>query len=256
MTRELGGTDRDGSASRWIGGALAASGLAVLAFLVSLAATLPVRLAAGYVALPAGINGYSGTVWRGQAQLAGGHAVDWQVDALGSLAARGIAGDVVVTGPGTDLAGRVTLRGLAGQDLRIEGLTGRAAWPLVVAVAPDLDVACDGAVVLQDVALALAPGLRRGSGSLRSGPATCTETSGASEPVPVPALAGRLETVEEGLRATLAQVEAPEILLAEARATNDDRLIVTVYPEGAALVPGMPAAGETSLEYPFPWPWQ
>ncbi len=228
------------------------SGLAVLAFLVSLAASLPVRLAAAYVAPATGINGYSGTVWRGQARLPGGHAVDWQVDALASLAAQGVAADIEVSGPGTHLAGRVTLRGLAGHDLRVVGLTGSAAWPLVAAVAPVPGIACDGRVVVEGVELAVAPGLRRGAGRLVSGPATCAR-SGA-EPVPVPPLAARLKTVAEGLRATLARPEAPDMPLAEATATTDDRLIVRVTAEGAGLVPGMPTSGETALEYPFPWP--
>lgn len=254
MPRARDGTDRDGSSRRWIRGFLALAGLAMLAFLVSLAATVPVRLAAGYVAAPVWINGYSGTLWRGVARIDGGHAVAWQLDALRSLAELGVALDVAVTGPGTELAGRAALRGASGQDIGVDGLTGRAAWPLVAALAPDLDFACDGAAVLQDVALRLAPGTRSGAGSLRSGAATCREARGASEPVAVPALAGRLETTASGLRATLVQAAAPETLLAEALATEDGRLVVTLHPAGAALVPGAPVSGEISLEYPLQWP--
>lgn len=228
------------------------SGLAVLAFLISLAATLPVSVAAGYVAPPVEINGYSGTVWNGAADLPGGHSVRWHVDLPGSLASRGLALDVVLRGPGTDLGGRVTLRGLSGRDLRIDGLSGPAAWPLVATLAPKLRIACDAAAVLRDIEITVIPGRRSGEGGLSSGPGSCTRIDRAMPPVPVPALAGRIATVPTGVRAVLTRAESLETPLAEAEITNDNLLLVTIYPEGAALVPGMPSSGETSLEFPLP----
>lgn len=260
MPREHVGRDRDGSGGRLRRGAGLAlvAGLGLLAFLVSLIATLPVRLAASYVPAPAWINGYSGTLWHGTARIEGGHAAQWRVAPLRSLVSLGVALDVRVTGPGTDLEGRAAVRGPAGHDLRIDGLTGRAAWPLVAAVAPGLDLACDGAAVLQDVAIRFAPDARSGAGSVRSGPASCLETggdgTGGEGPVQIPALAAGLETVADGLAASLTPAGDPDTRLAEARATGDGRLVVTVSPAGAALVPGMPSSGETVLEYPFPWP--
>ncbi|MBA3324315.1 MAG: hypothetical protein H0T41_03245 [Rhodobacteraceae bacterium] len=75
------------------------------------------------------------------------------------------------------------------------------------------------------------------------------------EPVPAPAILGELETTGTGLRGVLSLAETPGEALAEAVITNDDRLLLTVYPAGAALVPGLPTAGEISLEFPLPaWP--
>ena len=67
----------------------------------------------------------------------------------------------------------------------------------------------------------------------------------------VPDFLGGIETSDDGLRLVVTGLDAPGTPLAEVEVSNDDRLIVTVSPEGAALVPGMPASGET-LEYPLP----
>lgn len=204
------------------------------------------------MALPVAINGYSGTVRSGTAALAGGHVLGWRLDALRSVARGAIVAAVTLRGPGTDLGGELTLRGLSGQDVAVAGLSGRAAWPLVAAVAPEADLACDIGLVLQAVDVRFAPGLRRGAGRAASAAGACAETGGA--PVAVPALEMRLETVGEGLRAAVTRAGPQGEALGEALATNDDRLVVTVRPAGAALAPGMPASGETVLEFPLPWP--
>lgn len=227
--------------------------LASIAFLVSLAATLPVRVVAGYVASPPVINGYSGTVWNGEARLAGGHAFDWRLDLRGSLTGLGLRFDATLTGPGADLAAEIAGSPWA-RSLQVRGLAGRARWPLVEALAPGLDIACDAAAVVETLEVEIAPGRRSGSGSLRAGPGACL-APGAMAPVPLPALLGRLETIDVGIRGVLSLADAPDEALAEAVATGDDRLLVTVFPAGAALVPGLPTGGEISLEYPLhAWP--
>lgn len=240
--------------ARALMGVVLAAGLAVVAFLVSLAATFPVSVAAGYVSPPVEINGYSGTVWNGAVELRGSHSLRWRVDPFASLAGVGLALNVGLRGPGTDLAGLVTLRGFSGRDMRLDGLSGPAGWPLVAALAPELEIACDAAAVAQDVELAVSSGQRSASGSLRSGSGSCVRTDRAMEPTPVPALDARLETVPTGVRAVLTAAADPGTPLAEAEVTNDDVLRVTVHPAGAALVPGMPASGETSLEFPLDLP--
>jgi hypothetical protein len=230
---------------------LVVAGLLGLAFFVSLVASLPASVAAGYVVPPVKINGYSGTVWAGAAEMAGGHSLRWRVDLPGSLAALGVVLDTGLRGPGTELAGRVTVRGIRGEDLRLDGLSGPVAWPLVAAMAPRLAIACDAAVAVSDVSLASLGGVRSGAGSLRAGPGACVRSGREMTPVPVPALAARLATEPAGVRAVLTRAEAAETPLAEAMLTAQDVLVVTVFAEGAALVPGMPASGETTLEFPL-----
>lgn len=228
------------------------AGLASAAFLVSLAATLPARVAAGYVSPPVEINGYSGTVWNGAAGLQGGHALRWRVDGWRSLAAFSVVLDAALEGPGTALGARVTAQGLGAQAIRIEGLDGVAAWPLVAALAPEIGIACaDATARIEDVALTLAPGRRGGSGRAYAGPGFCARVGRAGEAAPLPALAAVIAGGEAGLGAVLTLAETPDEPLAEAVLANDDRLVLTVYPEGAALVPGLPTSGEIILEYPL-----
>ena len=175
----------------------------------------------------------------------------WHVDPWWSLTALGPEFDIGVVGPGTELSGHVGLRGLSAEDIRLDALNGRLAWPLLAALVPDLPIGCDAAVTLEDVALRIVPGRRSGSGALRGGPGSCARTDGAEGLVVVPDFLGGIETSDDGLRLVVTGLDAPGTPLAEVEVSNDDRLIVTVSPEGAALVPGMPASGET-LEYPLP----
>ena len=223
------------------------------AFFVSLVASVPASFLARYVVPPVEINGYSGTLWSGSAQMAGGHGLDWHVDPAGSLVALSAVLDAEIRGPGTELAGRVSLHGMRGQDLRVEGLNGPVAWPLVAALAPQLAITCDAAAVIENLSLASLDGSRRGTGRLQAGPGTCmrTDRGMTPEPVPVPALVARITTEPTGLLAVLTQADAPGTALAEAVITAEDVLKVTVFPAGAALVPGMPASGETTLEFPL-----
>ena len=134
------------------------AGLALGAFAISLLATLPVQVAARYAAPPVKINGFSGTVWNGSATLDGGHTVTWHVDPWWSLTALGPELDIGVVGPGTELSGHVGLRGLSAEDIRLDALNGRLAWPLLAALVPDLPIGCDAAVTLEDVALRIRAG--------------------------------------------------------------------------------------------------
>lgn len=242
-----------GRRRRRVGAVLGLAALASLAFLISLAATLPLRIAAEYGSAPAFINGYSGTLWNGQARLRGGHALEWRLAPLASLAAFGPTVDATLTGPGTNLAARIAAPLPWRRGLRVDDLAGRAAWPLVAALAPPLIVACDAAATFSGLGLAVAPGRFQGEGRAAAGPGLCTRIDRAdAAPSTLPAIAARLETLDTGLRGVLTLADAPDDPIAEALLADEGRLVVTVYPAGAALVPGMPASGETTLEYPLP----
>ena len=255
MQRESDGRDFDARSKRtWRGASFVlVSGLALGAFAISLLATLPASVAARYVSPPIEFNGYSGTVWNGAATFAGGHVVRWRVDAVRSAAARAPQVELDVTGPGTELAGHLAIRDTTGRDLRIDALSGRLGWPLVAALAPGLDVACDAAATLANVAIETAAPHRAASGRIAAGPGACSETSGGGAPVPLPELSGVLESGDAGVAMVVTAADAPDVPLGRIEVSDDDRLIVTMEPAAAGLVPGLPTSGATTLEYPLPW---
>lgn len=197
------------------------------------------------------INGYFGTLREGAVRLRDGHRLDWRVDPGASLAVFGLALDLRLTGPGTEIAGRLEARRPWGEDLRLGGVTGRASWALVAAVAPRLAIACDASAAIEDLALARSPAGYGGSGGMRSGPGSCLRTDRAMDPVPVPALQARIVEAPEGIAVVLTPAGDPQTTYAQAELTNSDLILLTVAPEGAALVPGMPASGEITLEFPL-----
>lgn len=251
MPTEADDRNRGGSSRRrrLLGSVALISALVVIAFATSLFATLPARVVARYVTTPIEFNAYSGTVWNGTASFEGGHAIQWHIDAWATLLSLRPQLDVSVTGPGTGLSGRLALR--SRDDVGLANLGGTLAWPLAASLAPDLEFTCDVTATLTGFALRIAPGFRSGAGTFRAGPGACSETGG--QVVPVPDLSGMLATTDDGVHLVVAKTDAPGDPLAEIGLTNADMVVVTVHAAGAALVPDMPASGDTILEYPLPW---
>lgn len=250
MWTERNDKGRDGSS--WtvrlaLGSSVVLLGLST--FAVSLIQAMPVRFAARLAGSPVADDQLSGTVWQGDFRINADHDLSWRLDAWGSLLHLGAVFDVALTGPGTDLAGALSMDGAV---LGAMGpLSGTVAWPLVEAVLADLPIRCDVSADVQGLTLSGAIGGHAGDGTASTAGGQCSRIDGSVDPLPVPALTARIATLPEGVEATLTRTDAPDTALAVARLTNDDRIVVTVHPEGAAMIPGMPATSDSEIELPL-----
>ena len=213
---------------------------------------MPARYAVQQAGLGAMADRVSGTLWTGAAQIDGAHRVAWETSALESLRRMTVVVNWRLTGPGTDLTGRVAVPLPPRADqAELDRVDGTISWPFLEAVLPGLQIRCDPQATITSLRVALTPGLRKGEGSLTIPAGTCARTDGAVAPVPTPALAVILASDAAGLVGVLTQAGVPEVPLATGRLTNDDRIIATIHAAGAALVPGMPSSADSEIELPL-----
>ncbi len=230
---------------RWLAVATGLTSFTALIFATMLAITMPASFLRTLVALPPQVETLSGSVWRGRATLSGGHVVDWRVS-LRELWLGRLVADATFDGPDTRLEG---VLGVSPWQVSARDWTGRAG-PGLLALAPRLAVAsCSTSAVVAVERLALGRDSAVAKGEIGIAEGTCADRSGREHPVPAMTL--RLSTDGSGALAALSRSGATEAPLAQVTVTGDRRLLVRIEPEGAALVPGMPASAPTILEYPF-----
>ena len=203
---------------------------------------MPVRFAAGFAGVQ--VDGLSGTLWQGQAQLDAGHVATWDVAAQDSLLTRTLIFDVSVTGPQTALHGRVAL---TPSQAVVGPLAGQAAWPLIAAVMPGLEITCDSVADVRIGALTLTVP-RRGVGQVTVNEGFCDRVDGTVTRVPVPALVARIATADDGIEAVVTSDAVP---LVTTRITNANRALITIHAAGAAMVPGMPSSADSQIDLPL-----
>lgn len=226
--------------------------LGVAAFAISLVVYMPARFAAQNLGLPAGRVTVSGTIWNGSAGFDGDHTVTWETSGWESLRRMTAVVNWRLTGPGTEVTGRVSVPLPPRADRAVlDAVDGNVSWPLIEAAMPGFAIRCEAMAKIAGLRLSLDPGLRTGEGSLAAPEGSCARTDGAVPPVPTPALAANLSSDVEGLVAVLTQADAPQTPLVTARLTNTDRIIVTIHAAGAALVPGMPSSADSELDLPL-----
>lgn len=197
-------------------------------------------------------NRVSGTIWKGEVQLDGNHVMVWETSAMESVRRMTAVVNWRLTGPGTDLSGRVAVPLPARADrVTFDAVDGNISWPLIDAAMPGLPITCMARARISMLRVSLSGNLRTGEGSLSAPAGSCTRTDGTVEPVPTPALSATLASGADGLVAVLTPADAPQTALATGRLTNDDRIIVTVHSAGAALVPGMPSSADSEIELPL-----
>ena len=226
--------------------------LGVAAFAISLVVYMPARFAAQKMGVPAGLVTISGTIWDGSADFDGGHTVAWETSARESLRRMAAVVNWRLTGPGTDLTGRVSVPLPPRADRAVlDAVEGNVSWPLIEAAMPGLAIRCEARAKITGLHVSLEPGSRNGEGSLAAPEGTCARIDGAMPPVATPALSANLSSDVEGLVAVLTKADAPQTPLVTARLTNIDRIIVTIHAAGAALVPGMPSSADSELDLPL-----
>lgn len=221
---------------------LAVSCLIALIYVVTLVATMPADALRHFVSIPRQITALYGTVWHGRADLMGDYVLNWDHRASHLIRLRATV-DARLSGDDTQLTG--TMSG-GPFTVSLHDAMGRAG-PGLLALVPGLAVAtCTTQAVVDVAEVTLTRGAARADGRITVDAGTCTEVSGRIDPVPP--LDILLDTVGNDARA---QVTTDGTSLAEVIVVGDRRLILTLQPDGSALIPGLPTGAPITLEYPF-----
>lgn len=223
--------------------------LALFTYGVSLIATAPANVLTRLVNMPAAVTSVSGSIWRGQAMLAGGHATQWSVGPLASFRHAALAIRWSLQGPGTHLQGNASLRpGM----VSVKDVEGRISWQLVDAIAPGLPITCEAQARVAIERLVFKDTIEDMAGELRSGPSVCASVNGKpAQTGEVPSLLAIAKMTPDGSQLEITTVADEATPLARATLTAQDTLVLTLLSAGAGLVPGMPSSGETTLEFPL-----
>ncbi len=210
-----------------------------LVYCLTLAAALPARLLLERSGDPDIWLAASGTVWRGEAALAQGHALRWNWSPLGSLTNLAFTTNIEVIGADTDLKGSASWKPGA---MVITDLRGDASGSLLTALAPKLPFVCGFPMRVEIDRIAFGgqqPGV---AGEITTLPGNCTSRgSSVASSSFVPALVAVATTNVGGSNGWVAP-----------RANRSDKLVsftvmpngatsVDVAPAGAALFPGAQA---------------
>ena len=196
----------------------------------------------------------SGTIWHGRMLPKPGLVLDWQVNALTSVLTGRLRAKVTLSGLDSDLTAQIAVRRDSASLLSAEGTIG---WPLVDVLMPGLTIGCNLTARLRDLAIRDIPlhdlihALPTATGSLQVAQGTCARHDGKFGTVPVPDLTLTIAPKDGGTLGRVTTTAAPDTALTEAEITKDARILIKVYPEGAARVPGMPSSGITELEVPL-----
>jgi len=236
------------SAGRRIALILCLAVLGLAAYAASLVATFPARTAARQVELPEQIVDVSGTLWNGQAILAGGYEMQWKVAPLRSLLHLALDVEWTLRGADTSLSGQAALRP---DVVTLADVEGRAGWGLVRAAAPDLTVNCDGTAEVALSRVVVSEAIQGAVGEVKSSSAVCSDSARTPpEPIAVPALTAVSSIDGEASRVLLTASDDPAAPMAEFSVANRV-LTATIHPKGAELTKVLPTSGPTTLEFPF-----
>lgn len=213
------------------------TGVGAAFYLLALIATIPARL---FVPLP----DVTGTIWHGEAPLAGGNRVEWRWAPLSSLFRFGFAADFSVTGIATSLAGGALMR--PGGHLIVDHVSGTADGGLIDAIARPAFV-CSVRMQVDIERLSLGGGDRGGQGRIEGEAGACQAFGGAA-PVSIPAL--RLDLVQTPGVAmiNLAPVGHGRKPFLVGGLSEKGQLSLIVTAEGAAAMPFASTPGGMKVE--------
>lgn len=227
---------------------LAAAGLLMgVAYGGALLVSAPAAVIGRVTDLPPQVLGMTGTLWQGQALLQDGFAAEWDVDVAASLRALRLMLDWTIIGSDTRLAGRASLSSL---DAEVSDIKGVADWTLATALLGELPVQCDLTARVNLDRMAVAPGVLAADGALTIAAGACAAEPGTA-PVDIPALHAKITTFPEGIAVTVARQDTPDVRLGSIEVLTEGRMIATMLPAGARLVPGMPSSAPATIEIPL-----
>ena len=158
----------------------------VIAYLLALVAFLPARVAFD----PGPRWTLSGTVWNGEALLAGTQRLEWQWSPLGSLTGGAFAANWRLTSAGGPISPAMPRYG--GSRVLLEDVSGEINAGLLTALDPTLPFECAATMQVRIDRLAVGGDAQSGSGRLRSEGGQCTSKAIGIATFVLPTLTGRL----------------------------------------------------------------
>lgn len=212
--------------------------LGIGAYAVAMVATIP---AGAVVERGAWRTGVGGTIWNGEAGLAGGSRLEWRWAPLRSLVSLAFAVDWTANGDATNLGGRALI---GPSSTTLDAMSGSADGTLLQAIQPDLPFVCDMAMQLDFPKAKLGGGGQMVEGRLLTEPGTCRPRAGGAATA-VPALILTAEHIGTTSRLTLAPATQRRRTLMTMALAEDGTIDITLTPEGAAALPfvGLPPGG-------------
>ena len=220
--------------------------LGALAFLCSLLAFLPARLALAVIpASPAlQISAPAGSLWHGSARIvtaSAGYDVSWDLQSW-RLLVLGIGGDWRVSSAGLSAEGSVVVHPW-GRKLVVA--QAELAGPRLAQMFSRSAVTIDQPILCRDVAIAVAASgeVTAARGQCSWGPGT-VKVASRPQPMAVPALHGRLEQVDGNLRLVVDGEPAPGETIATADADFRKGELHLVVLQRAADVVGFAEKGQ------------
>jgi hypothetical protein len=210
--------------------------LGIGAYAVAMVASIPASAVFKNYAWRSGI---SGTIWNGELGIVGGSTARWQWAPLRSLVKLGYAADWQVTGPDTDLGGRV-VAGPGGMVM--DKVSGSATAALLQAIQPNLPFTCDITSQVEIERLVAGGSNRMMLARMVSDPGTC-RPRGAGAPTQVPSLILTSEKTGNETRIKLAPATQRLKTLLNGTLAEDGTLTISLTPDGAQALPfiGLPA---------------
>jgi Type II secretion system (T2SS), protein N len=206
--------------------------LGIASYALAMVATLPASVAFRNKPWRTGV---SGTVWNGEVGVTGGSVVKWSWSPLRSLTSLGYAADFRVTGPDTDLGGRV----LAGFSSKVfDKVSGSANVALLQVLQPNLPFTCEMTAQVEIERAEFGGSGQMMKGTTVSDPGSCAPriVGGATQ---LPSLIMTSEKIGTQTRIRVAPAAQRLKTLLNGTLSESGELVVSLTPEGADAMPFM-----------------
>jgi hypothetical protein len=215
---------------------IAFAGVGIAAYVIGLIATMPASVMVENAPWRTGV---AGTVWNGEAGIAGGGVLRWQWAPLRSLTSLGFAADWRLTGGDNDLGGRALVR--PGRTV-LDRVSGAMDAAVLSAIQPNLPFTCDLAMQVDFPRIALGGSGQMIEGRLASDVGSCAPKPNGA-PTTLPALMLAAEHIGDQTRIRLTPATQRRRTLMEFTLSDDGLLDMRMTPEGATTLPfvGLPA---------------
>jgi hypothetical protein len=210
--------------------------LGIASYALAMLVTLPASVVVKSVPWRTGV---AGTIWNGEAGIAGGSKLEWHMAPLRSLVSLAYAADWKATGPNTDLGGQMLVH--PGGRTVLDKVSGAADASLLRAIQPNLPFTCDLTMQVQMERIAIGGGTQMLDGNLTTDPGSC-RPKGAGAASALPALFLTAEHIGNRTMIRLAPMAQRRKILFTAELSEDGTIDMGMTPEGAAMMPfvGLP----------------